>query len=342
MKAPAVLRVRQGSVKRAEASLARRLSGPAAVRLPLVLAFLLVACGRPTLDLPDGAASWLWQLPAEIATVAPGDRVWATVPASDHRDLKSGIFTVRAVEGRWVELVEDLSEASPRLPEAKAGAGQPATGLETVLRTPAALVHSLPRRDLNKGDPALAGDGSAAVGVVQSPLESDPAGIDTPEGSAFDLAMDWNGKTVNKTLSEVVGLAGGDAAAGGDLILRRLRMMQSKPGEGSDSNDRQLAPSTYPWRVGLGIAQDGERVWVLDESGRVSVVAVGAVAEFLGPRTLPEAGDRVRVLSWAKGDRSGVVETVLEPGLRFRIVLDGGGEADQTDSVFITQLTADG
>lgn len=179
---------------------------------------------------------------------------------------------------------------------------------------PGALVHpvsSFPEAELAVGVAVLADrwDADRVVGRVTS-----------LEDGRVELAYDWNGVTVTGSMDAVMALPAAD-----DSLV--LRWVGYRP-EGDDDS----------WFKGLCFAQSGDKLWISTDGGNVEVVGVAAVKPLadLG-RVAPATGDAVAAYSWGHGYRSGVVEEVLEPGLRYAVKLEGG----ETRSVFFDSLTSE-
>ncbi len=178
---------------------------------------------------------------------------------------------------------------------------------------PGALVHpvsSFPEAELAPGTAVLAGrwDDGRIVGRVTG-LEDD----------RVELAYDWNGVTVTSPMDAVIPLPAGE----GSLALSWVGYRAL----GSDA-----------WYKGLCFAESGEQLWISADGGHVDVVARDAVKPLadLG-RVELAVGDAVAAYSWGQGYRPGVVEAVLEPGLRYAVKLKDG----ETRPVFFDSLTAE-
>ena len=176
---------------------------------------------------------------------------------------------------------------------------------------PGALVHAIsepPATELAVGTAVLAGrwDANGVVGRV--------ARVD--EGNV-ELSYDWNGVTVTSGMEAVVPVP----ATTDSLALRWV---------GFQSGDT--------WYRGFCFSESDQQVWIRADGGHVEVVARDAVKPLadLGHAEL-KAGDAVAAYSWGEGYRAGVVEAVLEPGLRYAVKLDTG----ETRAVFFDSLTAE-
>ena len=93
-----------------------------------------------------------------------------------------------------------------------------------------------------------------------------------------------------------------------------------------------------PWNRGLCFAESADKLWLDVGGGHVEVVdrdAVRPIAD-LGVAELAP-GAAVAAHSWGHGYRPGVVEEVLEPGLRYAVKLENG----DTEPVFFDRLTAE-
>ncbi len=178
---------------------------------------------------------------------------------------------------------------------------------------PGALVHPVsgfPEAELALGTAVLADrwDAGGVVGRV--------SGL---EAGRLELAYDWNGVTVTGTMDAVIALPAGE----GSLALRWVGYRV----EGAAA-----------WSKGLCFAESGDQAWISADGGHVEVVAKDAVKPLadLGRGELG-AGDAVAAYSWGHGYRPGVIEEVLEPGLRYAVKLEGG----ETRPVFFDSLTAE-
>lgn len=74
---------------------------------------------------------------------------------------------------------------------------------------------------------------------------------------------------------------------------------------------------------GLLIALGTDRGWVRTASGHVEAHSVKAFEKLPIPPGDRVVGQKVRAYSWATGFQSGVVSNVSEPGLRYRVKLEG-------------------
>ena len=92
------------------------------------------------------------------------------------------------------------------------------------------------------------------------------------------------------------------------------------------------------WYKGLCFAESSDRAWIRDDGGFARVVDRAAV-KALGDLGRGEhaIGAEVSAYSWVGGFRSGVIEEVLEPGLRYAVKLEDGA----TRAFFFEDLTAD-
>ncbi len=177
---------------------------------------------------------------------------------------------------------------------------------------PGALVHpvsAFPEAELEVGSVVLADrwDARKVVGRV----------ADLSAGEVR-LAFDWNGVTVTGAMDVAVPLAAlGDASPLAWVVYRT-------PGE------------TARYK-GLRFAESGGRVWISDDGGQVMVVAEDAVERLADPGGEAfEEGDPVAAYSWGHGYRRGVIEAVLEPGLRYAVKVEAG----PTRPYFFDSLTA--
>ncbi len=178
---------------------------------------------------------------------------------------------------------------------------------------PGALVHplsSFPEAELAAGTAVLADsfDAGKIVGRV--------IGV---EAGHVELAYDWNGVTVTGKTDAVMALPAGE----GSLALRWVGYQADAQG---------------PWFKGLCFAESETQAWISTDAGGVEVVPKGAVRSLadLG-RAEPAVGDAVAAYSWGHGYRPGVIEAVLEPGLRYAVQLENG----ETRPVFFDSLTAE-
>lgn len=130
------------------------------------------------------------------------------------------------------------------------------------------------------------------------------------------LAYDWNGVTTRGAMDAVAPLATGEARP-----LPRWVAFHDASGS---------------WLKGLGFAEDGDRLWLRDDSGHARIVArddVRALSD-LGQSDLA-AGSRVAAYSWGHGYRPGTVARELEPGLRYDVELASG----ETRAFYFADLT---
>ncbi len=228
--------------------------------------------------------------------------------------------TVGAAPGETVgAVVPELGSEAARLGTYRL---ESAAGAEAVLTdalgiryegVPGALIHPVsgfPEAELTVGTAVLANrwDAGKIVGRV--------TGF---EGGRVELAYDWNGVTVNGAMDAVLAPPAGE----GSLALRWV-------GYRSEGAER--------WYKGLCFAESGDRAWISTDGGHVEIVAKDAVKPLadLGRAELAQ-GDAVAAYSWGHGYRPGVVEAVLEPGLRYAVKLESG----ETRPVFFDRLTAE-
>ncbi|MCG8459984.1 MAG: hypothetical protein MI919_27195 [Holophagales bacterium] len=168
---------------------------------------------------------------------------------------------------------------------------------------PVALVHAV-------AVPGAASPGSAEPGSVVLAFHGTGGPVLARLRSAdpLEVSFDWNGATVT---DRALALAVPDPETG----LPRPVLYH----DGSR------------WLAGVAVAEDGDRLWVLDEARRVHVLRAGEAVP-REPLAEPSPGDGVQVYSWAEGLRSGRVVEVLEPGLRYRVDLEGGADAGDAGS----------
>ncbi len=176
---------------------------------------------------------------------------------------------------------------------------------------PGVLVHPLsafPEAELAAGIAVLA-DRWDAAGVVGR--------VTSVEEGIVELAYDWNGVTVTSRMDAVMPLPAGE----GSLALTWVGYQR----DGA-------------WHKGLCFAENDQQLWLSTDGGHVEVVAREAARPLadLG-RTELAAGDAVAAYSWGHGFRPGVVEAVLEPGLRYAVKLENG----ETWPVFFDCLTVE-
>jgi hypothetical protein len=178
---------------------------------------------------------------------------------------------------------------------------------------PGALVHpvsAFPEGELAAGTVVLGDrwDARKVVGRV--------AGLG---GGRIQVVYDWNGTTATGVMDSVILLP----VAADSLVLRWVAY-QPEPAAGA------------VWYKGLCFAESDDRVWISDDGGFVEVVARDAVKVLddlgQGERTV---GAAVAAYSWGHGYRSGVIEEVLQPGLRYAVKLEGG----PTRAFFFEDLT---
>lgn len=74
---------------------------------------------------------------------------------------------------------------------------------------------------------------------------------------------------------------------------------------------------------GLVVALSDRRAWVRTASGHVESHPRAAIRSLPLPATDLTVGTRVRAFRWATGIQLGTVAEILEPGLRYRVNLDG-------------------
>ncbi|MBW2454812.1 MAG: hypothetical protein JRI68_09885 [Deltaproteobacteria bacterium] len=80
---------------------------------------------------------------------------------------------------------------------------------------------------------------------------------------------------------------------------------------------------------GLLVALTESHGWIRTSSGHVEVHERSSITALPLPKSKPEVGTAVRAYAWATGYRRGVIAEELEPGLRYRVKLDGKlGERD--------------
>ncbi len=269
--------------------------------LCVLAGFLLSGCAGTAVDHGDqGPAppSWLEGLPERTVTAAPGEMVWAVVPELGSEAAAIRTYRLAAVTGAEAVLVDTIGNRYQGVPGALV---HPASGF--------------PEAELTVGTAVLADrwDAGKIVGRVAR-----------LEAGQVELDYDWNGVTVTGATDAVLVLPAGE----GSLVLRWVGYRT--PGVGTS------APG--PWYKGLCFAESGEKVWISTDGGHVEVVAVGAVKPLadIGRAELAQ-GDAVAAYSWGHGYRRGVIEEVLEPGLRYTVKLEGG----QTRPVFFDSLTAE-
>ncbi len=176
---------------------------------------------------------------------------------------------------------------------------------------PGVLVHALssfPEAELAPGSMVLAGrwDVSRVVGRITS----------VDEGK-IELAYDWNGVTVTSGMDAVMAVPAGEDS----LVLRWV----GYPGEDG------------AWYKGLCFAESDDQVWLNTDDGHVVVTDRSAVKPLADLGSPLAAGDAVAAYTWAHGFRSGVIEEVLEPGLRYAVKLESG----ETRPIFFDSLTAE-
>jgi len=80
---------------------------------------------------------------------------------------------------------------------------------------------------------------------------------------------------------------------------------------------------------GLLVALTESHGWIRTSSGHIEVHERDTISALPLPANKPEVGTPVRAYAWTTGYRRGVVAAELEPGLRYRVKLDGNlGERD--------------
>jgi hypothetical protein len=101
-----------------------------------------------------------------------------------------------------------------------------------------------------------------------------------------------------------------------------------------------LAFASYPLAGrrarGQVVAASEQRVWLLGESGHVSKHPRHQLRVLAAPKTLV-AGAAVYAYRWGAGYQRGRLVEVLEPGLRFRVDLEGDRPSDE---FFVSHLSA--
>ena len=226
--------------------------------------------------------------------------------------------SVEAAQGETVwAIVPELGNDGARLGTYRI---EESAGAEVVLTdglgnryegVPGALVHPLSSfsdAELATGAAVFAGrwDVSRAVGRITSLSEG-----------KIELAYDWNGVTVTSGMDAVMAMPSGE----GSLVLRWV----AYPGDNG------------AWYKGLCFAESDNQVWLSVDGGHVVVADRSAVKPLADLGSPLAAGDSVAAYTWARGFRSGVIEEVLEPGLRYAVKLENG----EIRSVFFDSLTAE-
>ncbi len=74
---------------------------------------------------------------------------------------------------------------------------------------------------------------------------------------------------------------------------------------------------------GLLIALSEKHGWVRTSSGHVEVHERSAIKPLPLPASKPKVGAAIRAYAWATGYRAGVITKEVEPGLRYRVKLEG-------------------
>ncbi|MCP3960582.1 MAG: hypothetical protein GY719_22290 [bacterium] len=176
---------------------------------------------------------------------------------------------------------------------------------------PGALVH--PLSDLPEAELA------AGVAVLADRWDADKlvGRVARIEGGEVEVVFDWNGSTATAAMDTVVPVP----VAGGSRILRWVAYPSADGGT---------------WHRGLCFAESDERLWINDDGGNVQMVARDSIRllEDLGRGEL-QTGAEVTAYSWGHGYRRGVIEEVLEPGLRFSVKTEDG----ETRAFFFDALT---
>jgi hypothetical protein len=136
--------------------------------------------------------------------------------------------------------------------------------------------------------------------------------------------------TAPAVFGRIVGLVGG----------RAIKVRYDRAGQSAETEAEHVthpvagvAPMAYVgfpkagvMSRGLVLAQSDELVFVRTASGHVEVHERALVEALpLPPATVP-VGTSVRAYQWATGFEEGVVAEVIEPGLRYRVRLEGDRE----------------
>ncbi len=277
-----------------------------AIGLSVLAAFLLCGCGGAAVDSVDQAEpappGWLAGLPERAVEAAPGEMVWAVVPELGSEAVAIRTYLLEAATGTEAVLVDAI--------------GNRYQGVPGVLVHPAS---GFPEAELAIGTVVL-GDRWDAGKVVGR--------VARLEDGQVELDYDWNGVTVTGAMDAVMVLPAGE----GGLALRWV-------GYRTPGAEDSAGPSPGgPWYKGLCFAESNDRVWISADGGHLEIVARDAVKPLadLGRAELAQ-GDAVAAYSWGHGYRPGVIEEVLEPGLRYAVKLEGG----ETRPVFFDSLTAE-
>ncbi len=130
--------------------------------------------------------------------------------------------------------------------------------------------------------------------------------VASSEGDAVQIAFDWNGTTETAAMNVVMPLpAGGDS-----LVLRWVAYRVSAEGA--------------TWYKGLCFAESENNLWISADGGHLEVVERDQVRPLDDLGRSLAVGDTVSAYSSGYGYRSGVIEEILEPDLRFGVKLDSG------------------
>lgn len=219
--------------------------------------------------------------------------------------------------------------------------------------------------------PPVAAAGERVWAIIPGKTAVPRVGIFTVEGVYDGLysLTDRKGQRVDGIPAAVVHRASGDKVESGDLVFFHAatapgllgRVAQLVPGgdievrydwagetrttaadhaEAPRTGIRPLAFVSFPKggrnSRGLIIALDARRAFIRSGSGHVENLPRAAVKSLPLPPDAHRVGERVRAFRWATGIQHGTVAEVLEPGLRYRVALDG--DKPQQDYFFTTLL----
>jgi hypothetical protein len=157
---------------------------------------------------------------------------------------------------------------------------------------PPALVHATKKTKIDSGDVVLFAS-PATPAFLGRVAELVP-------GGDIEVWYDWGGKTRKVSVEHV-----------------------QRPVKGI----RPLAYVAFPKASepsrGLVVALDDRRVFVRTASGHVEEHPRPAIKSLPFPARKVGVGSRVRAFRWATGIQTGTVGAIIEPGLRYRVDLDG-------------------
>jgi len=224
-----------------------------------------------TAAIQQSPKAWMKDLPDSPPVAGPGERVWATVPASTSIP-EIGIFTVEGIYDGLYSL--------------KDRTGQRVDGV------PPAVVHRASRDKVDTGEVVLfyTPTTPAFLGKVAKLVP----------GGEIEVLYDFSGKTRKTAVDHV-----------------------QTPVTGIQPFAFVAFPKAGQISRGLVVALSDRRAFVRTASGHVESHPRAAIQSLPLPPSSLKVGARVRAFRWATGIQLGTVAEVLEPGLRYRLNLDG-------------------